>query len=359
MFFITLAVLTFVMSLLPLVKAIDLMAKGVGGKIIMSYFVYNMPYLLSFSIPLSSLVSVLLLFGRLSIDGEITAMKASGMNIWQIATPVIFSSVIFSMVCLWLNYDLAPKGHYARRVALIQAGDIDPKDLIVEKEFNNEFPGIQIYIGEINGDEVVDVVFNEMDKRDVTKRIRTIRAPRGTIVTDMEERVMHVKLQNAKIDLPNEKNNLMNQGVFQTWSRDIDLEDMLNSSDTVKKHRKDMSFQELMYALKHLPEVFPKRTPPSQYKQRYKIAVETNKRIALSLSCFSFALIAIPLGMKSRRKESSLGILYSLLIVFFFYLFIVLSESLTGSPRAFPDLIIWIPLILAQILGFVMLKRIL
>jgi len=120
-----------------------------------------------------------------------------------------------------------------------------------------------------------------------------------------------------------------------------------------------MSFQELMYALENSSELYAKSIPPVQFKKRYKIAVETNKRIALSLSCFSFALIAIPLGMRSRRKESSLGILYSMLIVFLFYLFIVLSESLTGRPGALPDLLIWIPLIAAQVIGFIMLRRIL
>jgi len=87
------------------------------------------------------------------------------------------------------------------------------------------------------------------------------------------------------------------------------------------------------------------------------LVVEANKRLGLSVSCFAFTLLGIPLAMKSRRRESSVGIGVSLLLVFCFYFFIILAESLVGSPRWRPDLIIWFPIVFAECLGFFLIQR--
>jgi lipopolysaccharide export system permease protein len=79
--------------------------------------------------------------------------------------------------------------------------------------------------------------------------------------------------------------------------------------------------------------------------------------LALSVSCFAFTLLGIPLGVRSRRKESSIGVLISLVLVFFFYFFIIVADALIGHPEFRPDLIIWIPVLLAEIVGAIMIRR--
>ena len=82
-FLLTVAVLTFVMYIGTVVKAIDYMSRGISGLLIMKIFAIQIPFTLTFVIPMSVLTTVLLHFGRLSADGEITAMKASGISLWQ------------------------------------------------------------------------------------------------------------------------------------------------------------------------------------------------------------------------------------------------------------------------------------
>ena len=196
-FALTLMVFTFVMCLGALIKAIDLLAKGVPISIIGSVFMYNMPYVLSFSIPMSTLTGTLLLFGRLSIDGEVTAMRASGMSIWQISSPVLLMSVLLSLVCVWVNYDTAPRSHYARRVAMLQAGEMNPLDMLEEQKYNKEFPGLQVYIGRIDEDKIYDVSINELDGNVIK---RTIRAKEGITSQDVETKILDIELQDVRIE---------------------------------------------------------------------------------------------------------------------------------------------------------------
>ena len=67
-FLLTVAIFTFIMCLGSVVRAMDLLARGVGGWFIFQVFSYNIPFLLTFSIPISVLTAILLQFGRMSFD---------------------------------------------------------------------------------------------------------------------------------------------------------------------------------------------------------------------------------------------------------------------------------------------------
>lgn len=356
-FALTLGVFTFIMCLGTLIKAIDLLAKGIPGQVITSFFVYNMPYVLSFTIPMSTLTATLLLFGRLSIDGEITALRASGMSIWQIISPVILLAVMLSMVCIYLNYQLSPEGRFARRVALLEVGELNPLDLLEEQKYNTDFPGLQIFIGRIDGQEIFDVHINEVEGSLI---LRKISANRGVVKQNKELKVLNILLKEVRIDQPDPDDPSRNVHFpADAWQQDLNLSQMLGSgADNVRKGRKDMTFREINYAIKNAAEMYGHYTPERFVEQKTKLVIEANKRMTLALSCFSFALLAVPLGMQSRRKESSVGIGISILLVFIFYFFIIVAEALAGYPQLYPELIVWVPVILAQGLGYFMLRRI-
>ena len=51
--------------------------------------IYTMPFFLEFVIPMSIMMAVLLTFLRLSGDNEITALKASGVSVYRLISPVL------------------------------------------------------------------------------------------------------------------------------------------------------------------------------------------------------------------------------------------------------------------------------
>jgi len=68
--------------------------------------IYILPWALAFAIPWAILVAVILVFGRLSADSEITAMRACGVSIIQVISPIIVIVFIMTAVCLYLQLDL-------------------------------------------------------------------------------------------------------------------------------------------------------------------------------------------------------------------------------------------------------------
>jgi len=127
--------------------------------------------------------------------------------------------------------------------------------------------------------------------------------------------------------------------------------------DGISKKMSDMTLTELTYAIRNVRALNPHLDERDLKRHRMALLVEANERLAVSLSCFAFTLLGIPLGMKSRRRESSVGVGISLIVVFTFYFFIVMAEAMVKHPQYHPDLIVWFPVILAEIMGFYLIKR--
>jgi len=103
-FFLALAVLTFVMLLGNLIKIAELVInKGVDIYSVAKLFIFMIPYLLTYIVPISSLAAILLALGRLSSDNEITTIKASGVNIFNLIVPLLVVGLIFRLVLVIFN----------------------------------------------------------------------------------------------------------------------------------------------------------------------------------------------------------------------------------------------------------------
>lgn len=356
-FALTVAVLTFVMYVGAVVQAIDYMSRGISGLLIMKIFALNIPFTLSFVIPMSVLTTVLLHFGRLSSDGEITALKSSGVSLWQVAAPILFCSVLLSGVCLYLNAELSPRSHFARRQMLRELGEEDPLALLDEGRFVNDFPGVKVYVGKKADSQLEDIILIQFDEKGVRAEVR---AKSGQVSFDAETRVMEINLEQVRLT-EYDKADPADLAKARTLSAEsypvtLDLRQMLKKG-RINKKPSDMTFSELVGSLRNVRQAFPDILEENVPRMRAKMAVDANQRLALALSCFSFTLLAIPLGIRSHRKESSIGIGMALVLLFLFYMFIILSDAMVDRPEWRPDMIPWIPVLGCQIIGFLLLRR--
>src|SRR3979409_2316782 len=70
---------------------------------LLSFIAYVLPFSLIFTIPWGLLTAILLVFGRLSADNELIALRANGISITRICFPLAAVALICCAVCLWLN----------------------------------------------------------------------------------------------------------------------------------------------------------------------------------------------------------------------------------------------------------------
>ncbi|MBF0495510.1 MAG: LptF/LptG family permease [Deltaproteobacteria bacterium] len=95
-----------VMSMAEMIFSRGIQLRQVGGLI-----ASILPYFFVFTLPMSTLLAVLLAFLRLSHDNEITAMKTAGISLYQLMPPVLVIGVITYLITSFLAIFALPWGN--------------------------------------------------------------------------------------------------------------------------------------------------------------------------------------------------------------------------------------------------------
>jgi lipopolysaccharide export system permease protein len=112
-----------------------------------------------------------------------------------------------------------------------------------------------------------------------------------------------------------------------------------------------------MRGILHTEKMFPDMDPAYRVRQRMRLIVEYHKRIVLAVACSAFVLLGIPLGIKAHRKESSIGIAMSLVLITAFYMFVIVAEALDRRPELHSYVLLWVPAAVSVGLGTYLIRR--
>lgn len=194
-FLLGMVVLTFVLSIGLLVKATQLVIKGLEPSLILNFLAVSIPESFSFTIPLSVLVSALLVFGRLSSDGETSAMRACGINIWTVVAPLALFGILLASISIFVNSYVAPRGYLARHLIATGAKGMNAVKLLEPGRFIDEFPGMTVRFARKEGDVLYDLLIYDRSNPDFTREIRAESA----IVT-VNEPDMTLDMRSVRID---------------------------------------------------------------------------------------------------------------------------------------------------------------
>ncbi|MBM4149454.1 MAG: YjgP/YjgQ family permease [Lentisphaerae bacterium] len=348
-FLTSLLVVTVVMSTGVVFRLMDLIARGVPWTSVAWIYLCGIPSSLTLSIPVSVLMSCLLVFGRMSSDGEVAAMKASGVNMWQIAVGPLLLSIPLAVGCLYINNTAAPESLYLQRILVRDLGADNPVQMLDEGRFIQEFDGLTIYIGARKGSRLRDVRI--YDLRDPEVR-REIWARSGVVGTNAGGGLV-IEMFNVRVDPLHP--GMPGPGFCDAWTVRIG-----GDAPALEKTKRQvyMTGAEMKDMAARAPELVPGLAEKDYRRLRMSIAVERNKRIVLAMACFAFVLLGVPLGVQSHRKESSIGVAIGLFLVLNFYVFILIAESMNKVLFLRPDLIVWAPLVASTLIGWRLMHRI-
>lgn len=338
-----LGILTFVMVSGNLFRIFELVAKGVSPLVFAKFMLLIVPEMLRYTIPLSLLTGTVLLFSRLSADNEITALKASGVSLWQIIAPGLILAAAFSGLCFWLGTSLAPRCRLEADLMLRSEAIRNPLALLEPGRFAGEIPGYRIRVGVRDGDKLGDIHILVVDRK--TGRLASaITARRGTVHTREAEQTLELELEDATIaNYPaGEEDASDGATVERAAMRRILLPLAYGTQLDARPLTLRLKFLDLRAMLSriHLDAADGENVTPHY--------VDLHKHMSMALSPISFLLVGIPLAIRSRRSETSIGLLLSLLLGFGFYVFLVLTDGIKYQAGLHPEFLVWLPNVLYQ-----------
>lgn len=319
------------------------------------------PYVASFALPLGMLTGTLIALGRLSSQREITAMKSAGLSLYQIAAPVFLIAFGGMVIAVLVNLHYAPQSRVERKALMASALEENPVGFIEERRFIQEFPGYVIYMGGRDGSTMKDFWIWELDEQ---KRVKLfLRAAEGELDYDALNKDLILTLKNGTAeqrdaDDPEAFSGDMPDSLFfGELPIALSLDQLFGETSSKRRIRtKEMTLAQLM---ERRTEELAKEAEAGEGMsvERLKIQMHIQKNFALAFSVFSLAVFGVPLAIQVGRKETYANLGIALVIAMTYYFLIIMVSWLEDLPSLRPDLLIWLPNLIFQAIGFWMIRR--
>ncbi|MCK5138877.1 MAG: LPS export ABC transporter permease LptF, partial [Thermodesulfovibrionia bacterium] len=319
-FLVSLLTFSIIMLMGRTMKLADLFInKGLSILDVLSLLTYILIPFFVYIIPMSLLLTILLALGRLSSDGEIIAMKSSGISLYQIAFPIaVFSSIAFILTATLTLYAY-PWGFKSLKNFAFKLAKTQSEVGIQERVFNDDFDGMIIYVDKmtVKGKKMQGVFIS--DKRDPTISTSII-AKEGHIKSDPESMLVSLRLLDGTFHRVGTDLQSYQMGNFNTYDFNLDLKAVLSDVKSGRKKYREMTVAELKEAIENSSlEENPKLN---------EIKVEYYKKFTIPFVCLVMVLLGIPLGIRNTRGGKSYGFVISLFVLLIYYLLLISAESL-------------------------------
>ncbi len=329
-----LVVLTCVFLLGNLIQLTNLVInKGVSITTVGRAFMLMIPVFLGYTIPIASLISVILAFSRFSADNEIIALRASGIHLGRLLGPLIILGLIASLSLVVLNERIIPYAHHEQRRVLKNLGAENPTAMLEAGMFIHAFENQIIFIHKIDGNQMSNVTIWQPKPDGPT---RTIIARRGEFTPVPGGDKIKLKLMEGTSDEPNLDNP---ESFFKLNFTDYFMTlDLGKDKKEIEKKPQSMTFKELRAEIDKLERLFV---------DTVHLRTEYFRKITWSFSPLIFILIGFPLAVITNRREKSANIVLAILCFAFYYLISLGCEALSKKGIVPPALIMWTPNMIA------------
>lgn len=340
-FVLGLTIFTLVLLMGRMVKLMEMVvANGVPLAEVLRLIVLLLPSFLVLTIPMAFLLAVLLAFGRLSSDNEITVLKASGLSLGALLPPVLLTASAAALLTLFISVEAVPWGNTGFKQMTMDVARKYAASAIRERIFRDDLPGIVLYVDQY--DEARRTMQRVMiqDSRDAERPL-TIFAKSGLISSDDGTGVLRILLKNGTIHTQQKDDyRLISFGEYLLTAES-------GRSTPLVRTEMDLGIGELRSGI-----VSSKVSPQT----RLKMATELHSRFAFPFATFVFAILALPLGLSNRRSGKGSGFTISILILLVYYVLLSFLRTLAEKGGISPVLAVWLPNLIFLSIGLLLLR---
>lgn len=320
-------------TFITLIKQISLF--GIPFNVALIMIILNLPQVVVMTIPMGVLLSTVMTLNGLSLKSEITVMRACGIGLNRIAKPIFIFAIAMSICSFIINETVVPvMTKQSKDLALWSLGQKnipEGKQNFVFKELNDKGSIKRLfYVGYCEDKRLHNITVLDTSN-DGT--IQVLQADEGKTSPEGWE------FQKGAVYTVDDNGKVLNTTLFDSSvvKFGLDLSKELN-----KNVAKEMNFTNLIKYIKH-NSLDPKESSA--------LRIELYDKLALPLTTIALVLIGVPLAITPPRVRYNRGFLFSILIIFAYYLIRALSISF-GEAGTLPAFwAAWMPNIVLTTIG--------
>ncbi len=321
-------------TFITLIKQISMY--GIPFKVALMVIILNLPSVFVMTIPMGVLLATVMTLNRLSLASEITVMRSCGIGLNRIAKPIFIFAIIMSMTSFFINETIVPiTTKQSKDLALWALGQKnipEGKENFIFKELQDNGTLKRLfYVGNCKNKTLHNITVLDMSKDNTVQVLQAKDGSTSPKGWEFNRGAIYTVAKEGKI---------LNTTFFENSVAQfgIDLSKELNQN-VAKEH----NFVSLVkYMMQNSQKI-------ASEKNLYLI--QLYDKIALPITTIVLVLIGVPLAITPPRVRYNRGFLFSILIIFAYYLIRALSLSFGEAGSLPPFFAAWTANILLSIIG--------
>ncbi len=331
----------------------------VGGAEGLELVLLLFPGVIPYALPMGMLTGVLMAFGRMGSQHEITAMKASGRSLTRIALPALALAAGLAIFSAWLNLEVAPASNDRYHRILAGSAQENPAAIVTPGQLNRRIPGVILRATEREGDVLRDFWLWRVDANG--RLVQSIHAKEARL-TALEgadgKALLRVSLTEARMESRalTEQNRTAPAAFAMAQSTTLEFPaGSVFQENIAGRKLRWLTLAELLEAIEHGWQVTPASTPVEIARGKMMARTQLMTHLASALSIFTLSLLAVPLAVRVGRSETFVNAVVALIVALSYFLLTEMAKSVK-NPLFRPDLLVWLPNLIV-IYGAVLLLR--
>lgn len=329
-------------TFISLIKQIS--TYGMSVNIAFMIILLNLPAVIVMTIPMSVLFSTVMTINKMCLQSEITILKACGISIKRIAKPIFIFSFIMALLTFFINETIVPittsQSKTLALYALVQRNIPEGKRNFSIKELKDgNYLKRLFYVEKCEDKQFSNVSILDLSDDD---KIQILQAKTGTSVLEGWQ------FDNASVYTISKRGKTLNTSWIEKTIVDFgsDIQRQLDK----KNDGSDYNFVQLLPYFGEKKDEVPPDTL-AKYQVRFW------EKLALPVTTIVFVVLGIPLAITPPRVRHNRGFLFTIGIIFVYYIIRAFSMSLGYNHTMLPFFAAGLPNIILGLIGYIYYKN--
>jgi lipopolysaccharide export system permease protein len=345
-FYASLVILTSILFLGELVTILDnILRYDISLADFFRLYAYISPEILLFSLPMASMMGVILGTSQINNENELMVLKACGISLYRMLPPVVLVALGTSLLTGAFSVYLIPAGNRAKAELAFELAREKLERSMQEKKFSKRLGDIVLYTDRIDQQTGAWSGVYISDLRDPAHPV-TIIAQGGSFSADSATGILSLSLHDGILNRT--AANVVESINFDSYDMRLPLENP-SRNPLARTGKSTMTQKELLTEAARLG----KNTPTGATYLN-----EFNKRLALPVTCFILTLLGFPLGFLSGPHHRTVGIPLGLAIFILYYVLLTGAKAVSESLTLPAAVAMWLPSLFFFVITLVFLRSV-
>lgn len=327
---------------------------GLPVTIALQIFLLKLPLFIGYAFPMSMLLSCLMVYGRLSGDSELIALRSCGVSVYRLVAPAIVIGLIVTGINFAFNESIVPAANLQASQVLDQAMSRTRPNFRERNILYQEFRTATLPDG--RREKLLSRTFyaNEFDGQ----RMKGL-----TILDFSKDGLNQIVASESAMWNPEQKSWDFFNGTIYLVAQDGSYRNIVRFErqelklpraplDIAKTSRNadEMNISEINNYLQLIEQ-------SGNQREIRNMRLRLQQKLSLPFACVAFGLVGATMGVRPQRTSRAAGFGVSLIIIVSYYLMIVVGQALYQFGILNSFLAGWLPTLMGLIAGIILLIR--